>query len=150
MKSSLKLFVSVLALGVLTSIPALQAQDTPPATPPAGQGGGGQRGGGRGGRGQMTPAQQIERLETAVGKLTDDQKTKITAIYEKAAKDMQALAPEDRRTKGADIRTQAQKDVRALLTADQQTKFDAMPAPGRGGRQGGGGGGGGAPRPPGN
>ena len=144
MKSTVKLLVSVLAIGLMTSLPTF-AQPTPP---PAGQGGGGGGGGQRGGgRGQMTPAQQIERLETAVGKLTDDQKTKITAIYEKAQKDMQALAQEDRRTKGQEIRAAAQKDVRALLTPEQQTKFDAMPAPGRGGqgggqRRGGGGGGG--------
>jgi protein CpxP len=147
MKSSVKLLVSVLALGLMTSLPALRAQDNPPPAGGQRQGGGGQGGQRGGGRGQMTPAQQIERLETAVGKLTDDQKTKITAVYEKLTKDMQALAQEDRRTKGQELRTAAQKDVRALLTPEQQTKFDAMPAPGRGGqgggqRRGGGGGGG--------
>ena len=148
MKSTVKLLVSVLAIGLMTSLPALRAQDNPP--PAGGQRqGGGQRGGGRG---QMTPAQQIERLETAVGKLTDDQKTKITAIYEKAQKDMQALRdaggdPQANRPKMQEIQQNSRKDVRALLTPEQQTKFDAMPAPGRGGqgggqRRGGGGGGG--------
>ena len=86
----------------------------------------------------MTTEQRITRLEDAVGKLTDDQKTKITAIYDKLAKDMAAVAPEDRRTKGMELNQAAQKDVRALLTADQQTKFDAMPPPGRGGKKKGG------------
>ena len=145
MNKLLKVFVSVLALGVMTSIPTLQAQ------PPAGGGGGG-GGQGRGRGQQMTPAQQIERLETAVGKLTDDQKTKITAVYEKLAKDVAALSQEDRQTKGRELRTASQKDVRALLTAEQQTKFDAMPQGGRGGGGGGrrGAGGAGGPPPPGN
>jgi len=142
MKSPVKLLISVLAFGLMTSLPALRAQDNPPpATPPAD----GQQPparGGRGGRGQMTPAAQVANLEKAVGTLTDDQKTKITAIYEKLAKDRQALAQEDRRTKGPELMQAANKEIRALLTADQQTKFDAMPAPGRGGRRAGGGGGG--------
>ena len=133
MKSSLKVLLSVLALGCVASTPVLLAQDAPPA-------GGGQRRGG--GRGQMSPAQQVERLEQAVGKLTDDQKTKITAVYEKAQKDMQALSQEDRRTKGQELRQAAMKEIRALLTEDQQKKFDAMPqgrGPGGGGQRRGGG-----------
>jgi len=136
MKNSLKLLICALTLGVLASVPALRAQDTPTTPPAEGQGGG--KKGGKGGP-QMTTEQRITRLEDAVGKLTDDQKTKITAIYDKLAKDMAALAPEDRRTKGMDLNQAAQKDVRALLTADQQTKFDAMPPPGRGGKKKGGG-----------
>ncbi|MEO6569800.1 MAG: hypothetical protein ABIO94_13640 [Opitutaceae bacterium] len=93
-------------------------------------------GGGGRGRGAQTPEQQIAALETAVGTLTADQKTKITAIYTKAAEEMAKLAPEDRRGKGQDMRTATNKEVRALLTPEQATKFDAMPPPGRGGRPG--------------
>ncbi len=134
MKKSLKLFLCALALGVMATAPALRAQDekAPPAE------GGRKGGGGRGGRGQMmSPEQQVARLEEAVGKLTDDQKTKITAVYEKAAKDMQALRgsgdPQSNREKMQELMQNTRKDVRALLTADQQKKFDDMPAPGRGG-----------------
>ncbi len=136
MKVSFKSVIMALAVG-LAIVPAISF-----AQPP---------GGGGGGRGQQTPEQQITRLETAVGTLTADQKTKITAIYTKAAADMQALAPEDRRGKGGEMRMATAKEVRALLTPEQQTKFDAMPQGGRG--QGGGGnrgpgGPGGGNRPP--
>lgn len=117
MKSPLKVLLTVVAFGVAASIPALQAQE--------------QKKGG--GRGQMTPEQQIERLETAVGKLSADQTTKIKAIYAKLASDMQALSQEDRRTKGQELRTAANKEIRALLTKEQAEKFDAMPQGGRGG-----------------
>lgn len=106
-------------------------------------------GGGQGrGRGPQTPEQQIAALETAVGTLTADQKTKITAIYTKASEEMAKLAPEDRRGKGQEMRAATNKEVRALLTPEQATKFDAMPPPGRGGRGGRGGQGeqGGAPK----
>jgi periplasmic protein CpxP/Spy len=136
---SVKLFISVLALGVLTSLPVLQAQDTPPPAAGGGGGGGGARGG-RGGRGGMMT---VDTIEKAVGTLTADQKTKITAILAKLQTDMQGVAQEDRRTKGMELRTAAMKEIRALLTADQQTKFDAIPQ--GGGRRGGGGGGGGTP-----
>lgn len=144
MKSFVKILVSVLALGVMASSSSLFAQ------PPAGQapgGGGAGKGGGRGGRGGMVT---VEAVETAVGKLTDDQKTKITGILDKLRTDVQALSQEDRRTKGMELRTAAMKEVRALLTAEQQTKFDAMPQGGGGGRRGGAGGAGGGGKKGGN
>lgn len=90
-------------------------------------------------RGGFSPEQRIERLETAVGKLTDEQKTKIKDIYAKSTEKMQALPEGDRREKGMELMRESQKEVRAVLTADQQKKFDEMPQMGRG--QGGGGGG---------
>ena len=123
MKVSFKSVIMALAVG-LAIVPAISF-----AQPP---------GGGGGGRGAQTPEQQITRLETAVGTLTADQKTKITAIYTKAAADMQAMAQEDRRgPKAQEMRMATNKEIRALLTSEQQTKFDAMPQGGRG--QGGGG-----------
>ena len=120
---------------------------------PGGPGGpgGGQRGGGRG----MSPEQQVARLEEAVGKLTDDQKTKITAIYTKQREKMREMMenqsgpPDDAaRAKMQEAGKAVRAEIRALLTADQQTKFDAMPPPrGPGGR--GPGGPGGGDRPPG-
>ena len=118
MKSIVKFLATIVALGVMMSVPA-RAQD------PAKKGGGG--------RGQQTPEQRIEAIETAVGKLTADQKTKITAILTKSAADMAALSQEDRRGKGADMRAAANKEIRALLTEEQAKKFDEMPQGGRGG-----------------
>ncbi len=116
MKSLVKFFITAMAIGLMASAPSVRAQDAQ-----------------KKGRGAPTPQQQVERIETAVGKLSDDQKTKITAIYEKLGKDVQALDQSERRTKGQELRTAAQKDVRALLTEDQQKKFDDMPAAGGGG-----------------
>jgi len=136
---SLKTLLTAAVLG-LAVLPALSY-----AQPPAG--GGGPGGPGGGGRRGQTPEQQIARLEEAVGTLTAEQKTKITAIYTKAATDRAALAPEDRRgQKGQDMTAATNKEIRALLTPDQQKKFDAMPPMGRGpGGPGGPGGGAGGP-----
>ena len=122
MKKSLKLLVCILTLGAMASFTALQAQTPPPA------GGGGKKGGGRGGRGPT-----VEAIETAVGTLTADQKTKITALIDKNQEATAALSQEDRQTKGPELRAALNKDIRALLTPEQQTKFDAMPQGGRGG-----------------
>lgn len=89
----------------------------------------------------MNPEQRLAAIDEAV-KLTAEQKPKVTAILTKASADMQALSQEERREKGRAINETANKDIRALLTPEQQTKFDAMPAPGRGGRGPGGGQGG--------
>jgi hypothetical protein len=123
MKSFIKVILSVLALGLVSSVSMLHAQDDA------------KKGGGKG-RGQMTPEQRIAQIETAVGTLSADQKTKITAILEKSAKDVMALSQEERREKGMEIRTAANKEIRALLTADQQKKFDDMPQGGPGGKGG--------------
>lgn len=112
---SIKVILSVLALSAAAFVTTGSAQEK------------------KGGRGMGTPEQQVTRLEEAVGSLTADQKAKITAIYEKAAKDMQAIPQEERREKGMALRQAAQKEVRAVLTADQQAKFDAMPQGGGGG-----------------
>ena len=102
---------------------------------------------GGGGGMRMSTADRVAALDKAVT-LTDDQKTKITAIYDadqkKMADMMQAQDP-DMRTKMQAMRADENKQIRALLTPDQQTKFDAMPQ--RGGGRGPGGGGMGGPPP---
>lgn len=118
-----KMLVLAVAMGAAFSLPA-QAQDA------------GKKGGGRG---QMSPEARIQRIEEAVGSLTADQKSKITAIYAKLQTDMQAIPQEERREKGMALMQAAQKDVRAALTSEQQAKFDAMPAwggPGGGKKKG--------------
>jgi Spy/CpxP family protein refolding chaperone len=117
---SVKTIISVLTLCVTAFVTTASAQE---------------KGKGRGGQ---TPEQQITRIEEAVGTLSADVKTKVTAILEKAQKDVMALPQEERMEKGREIRTAAMKEVRALLTPEQQTKFDAMPQGGRGGGGGGG------------
>ena len=106
---SMKVLVAALALCVMASVPALQAQE-------------------KKGRG-MSPEQQLARIENAVPGLTADQKAKITKILAKAAEDVAALSQEDRRTKGAEIRAASNKEIRALLKPDQQKAFDDMPPP---------------------
>jgi Spy/CpxP family protein refolding chaperone len=135
MKTSLRLFISALALGLLASVPNLRAADegAPPAQGQRGQ---------RGGRGGMS----IEQIETTVGKLTDDQKTKITALLEKANEARQAVRgsggdQQANQAKMQELNTKLRADIRALLTEEQQKKFDAMPQ-GRGQGRGQGGQGG--------
>ena len=133
MKSLVKVVISVLALGVMASVPLLRAQDE--SAPPA-QGKGGGRGG-RGGKGGGMMS--VASIEQAVGSLTDDQKAKIGDIITKAQSDMQALRDaggdqQSNMAKMQEINASMRKDIRAVLTADQQAKFDAMGPGGRGGR----------------
>ena len=101
----LKVLLTALALGVAASAP-LQAQEK---------------------KGGMTPEQYVERVEQAVGKLTADQKTKITAIVSKTQEATKALPKEERKEKGGALQKKQRDDVRALLNAEQQKKFDEMP-----------------------
>lgn len=113
--------------------------------PMMGQGGGGMR---------MTPDQRVANIDKAVT-LTDDQKTKIKAIYEADQKKMQDMmaSGEDRSTmmpKMMAMRTDENTQIKALLTDEQKPKFDAYLAslPQRGGRGGAPGAGGPPPVPP--
>jgi len=110
------------------------------------QGGGGMR---------MTSDQRVAAIDKAVT-LTDDQKTKIKAIYDadmKKMQDMMAAQDPDMRTKMTAMRADENTQIKALLTDDQKPKFDAYVASLPQGRRGGGGGApgaapGGAPPPP--
>lgn len=124
---SLKVLLTVLALGVATSAPLLRAQEEKPAAPA----GGGERPRGQG-RAMQSPEQRVERLDKAVT-LTAEQKTKALDIYKKAADQAKALSPEERREKGMEIMKATGEQIRALLTPEQQAKFDAMPRGGPGG-----------------
>ncbi|MDP3072820.1 MAG: hypothetical protein Q8N18_21185 [Opitutaceae bacterium] len=104
---SLKILISVITLGLLAAATSASAAENK-------------------GKGQMTPEQQVANLEQAVGSLSADQKTKITAIYAKAADAVRALPKEERKEKSGGITGKARSEVRAVLTADQQAKFDAM------------------------
>jgi Spy/CpxP family protein refolding chaperone len=106
---SLKVLISVITLGLLASASISQAAD----------------GGGKG-KGQQSPEQQVAALDTAVGGLTADQKTKIAAVYAKAADALRAVPKEERKEKAAGMLQKTRGEVRALLTAEQQAKFDKM------------------------
>ena len=105
-------------------------------------------GGGGGGRGmRMTPDQQVANLDKAVT-LTDDQKTKVLAIYtadQKKRMDLMQAQDPDMRAKMTAMRTDENAQIKALLTDDQKPKFDAYLASMPQGRGGGGGGQGGPP-----
>ena len=90
-----------------------------------GQEGGGQR------RPMMSPEDRVNRLNTELN-LTDDQKTKITAIYKDQADQMAklredtSLSQDDRRAKMMDMNKAANEKINALLDKDQQKKFADM------------------------
>jgi Spy/CpxP family protein refolding chaperone len=100
--------------------------------------------GGGGGGMRMTPADRVAAIDKAVT-LTDDQKTKITAIFTADQKKMQDMmaSGEDRSTmmpKMQAMRADENTQIKAMLTDDQKPKYDAYLAslPQRGGRPGGG------------
>lgn len=111
---SFKALITAVAFGIVASASVSQAQEK---------------------KGQMTPEQQIERIETAVGSLSADQKAKITAIMGKTREEMQGVPKEERKEKGAAIQKKQRDAIRAVLTADQQKKYDEMAA-GAGGKGG--------------
>jgi Spy/CpxP family protein refolding chaperone len=126
------LLLRLVALGTVAMLPLANAQDAKKGRGP----------GGSGGRGMMSAEQRIERLEEAVGKLTDDQKAKIKDIYAKTSEKMQGLSDDERREKGMELMRESGRAVRAVLTEEQQKKYDEMMAQmgqGRGGPGGGGG-----------
>jgi protein CpxP len=104
---------------------------------------------GGGGGGRMTPEMRVAAIDKAVA-LTDDQKTKITALLADDQKKMMDLrnSGEDRETmmpKIQAMRADENTKIKGWLTDDQKTKYDAyvaaLPQYGRGG------GGQGGPRP---
>ena len=117
--------------------------------------------GGGGGGMRMNSDQRVAAVDKAVT-LTDDQKTKIKAIYDADMQKMMDLrnSGDDRDTimpKIQAMRANENTQIKALLTDDQKPKYDAylasLPQYGRGGGGGQGGGpnggpGGGAPPPP--
>ena len=98
--------------------------------------------GGGGGLMMMDPAQRTARLKDQL-KLTDDQVTKITAIYtaEGAKIDSIRKAGGDLRTAFMPIMQADQAKIKAVLTPEQADAFAKMPQFGRRGGQGGGQGG---------
>jgi hypothetical protein len=103
---AIKVLVTVFALCVMASTPALQAQGQSQGKGKAHQ-------------------NQIDKISATVGGLSYMQQYAIGAILDNAQSQVDALAPSDRRTKGGDIRKAAMAQVRQNLTPAQQKKFDA-------------------------
>jgi Spy/CpxP family protein refolding chaperone len=102
---SLKVICTAIALSMVAAVPLALAQEK--------------------GRGGATPEQQIERIEQAVGSLTNAQKQKITAIIAKGRDDIQAVPKEQRKDKMGDLMRKQRDEIRKVLTPDQQKKYDA-------------------------
>ncbi|HWQ91481.1 MAG TPA: Spy/CpxP family protein refolding chaperone [Clostridia bacterium] len=84
--------------------------------------------GNRGNRGAAAIQQRVDRLSEEL-KLTTDQKTKITALYEAQGKKMQGmrdLTPEQRREKAREMREEMTTKMKGILTADQSKKWEQL------------------------
>lgn len=89
---------------------------------------------------RMTPQQRIDRMATEL-KLTDEQKTKVTALFKadaekrKEFRDDTALSREDRREKNQALMKEENKKLKEILTPEQFEKWEKMrpQARGRGG-----------------
>lgn len=75
---------------------------------------------------RQTPAQRLERFSQKL-KLTPDQRSQVSAIFDASRAKMEALRAEFR-PKFEAIRADTQTQIRALLTPDQQKTFDTMQA----------------------
>ncbi|WP_316765319.1 Spy/CpxP family protein refolding chaperone [Pedobacter frigiditerrae] len=82
------------------------------------QGGGGQR------RPQMTPEERVKQLDEKV-KLTDEQKTKVTAVYAEAAEAQKKMREEMMAGGGTPDRA-AMMEKMTKMTADTDTKLNAI------------------------
>lgn len=111
--------IAALALGGLLACTTLaSAQDAKE----------GKKGAGRG----MNVQQRVDRISEEL-KLNDEQKTKIKALFEAEAKQMQemrgqnsTLTQEQRREKFQAMRTESDKKLKEILTADQFKKWEEM------------------------
>lgn len=111
-----KVLISAITLALVASAPLAQAQQK---------------------KGALSPEQQIERYEDAVGSLSDDQKSKIKEIIVQTREQIREAPKEERREKMMELMKEQRAQIRAVLNDEQQEKFDAS-APGRGQGKGGG------------
>lgn len=85
----------------------------------------------RTGRRGASVEQRVDRLSTELN-LTDEQKTKVTALFQDQAKQMRAmrqdtsLSREDRRAKMRTMREDTDKKMKTILTPDQEKKWQQM------------------------
>jgi periplasmic protein CpxP/Spy len=122
MKASLKLIVSILALGFAGASLAQAADEAPKSDQPAK--------GPRPERGEMRGNAQnrVKEISEQLG-LTEDQKTKVADILKASAGDFKAARGD--REKMVELMKAQREQIRAVLTPEQQTKFDSMKQEGR-------------------
>ena len=71
--------------------------------------------------------------------LTDAQKTKVKAVFQKEGEKLRALRqdtsldPQERRKKAMELREETRKEMKTILTADQWEKWEKMRQEARGG-----------------
>ena len=78
--------------------------------------------------GRQNVQQRVDTMATEL-KLTADQKTKVTALYEEQAKKMQGatnLTQEERREKGRTMREDMDKKMKEILKPDQYEKWKQL------------------------
>ena len=116
--------VAALALGSLLACTIASAQDGNTNAPK------------RERRGPPSVEQRVERMTTEL-KLTDDQKTKVTALFEEDAKKMRELrndknlTREDQREKFRAMRTESDSKLKQILTPEQWEKHQQRARPNR-------------------
>jgi Spy/CpxP family protein refolding chaperone len=122
MKPTIKTLLALLSLGFAFTAPLANAQDTEKTPPPPREGGP-----------RMMPADRVKHLADEL-KLTDEQKTKVQAIFEESAKSQQefrkdsALSQDERRAKMQALRKAENEKISAVLTAEQAKKYTEMQA----------------------
>ena len=87
-------------------------------------------------RGPPSVEQRVERMNAQL-KLTDEQKTKVTAMFEEDAKKMRELrndknlTREEQREKFRAMRTESESKLKQILTPEQWEKHQQQMRPGR-------------------
>jgi protein CpxP len=142
MKVSKPMIIAALVAGnLLAWNVALRAADTntPPGKPEIGGPPPGQQG--QRPPGMMRGGPNLDQLAQQLN-LTDDQKAKVKPVLEAQGKKMSemradtSLSQEDRRAKMQAIREETTAQMKAILTPEQFDKWQKMPRPGRGPRNG--------------
>jgi Spy/CpxP family protein refolding chaperone len=118
MKTSLKLVLTLIVLGLSAVSPCAQAADKPAKA--------GQR--------AKAAAEEHDKMLTEKLKLTAEQQEKLAAIRKTEAEQLKEVRGD--RTKMADVLKNGREQVRAILTPDQQKEFDAIKPEVRPGRKG--------------
>jgi Spy/CpxP family protein refolding chaperone len=122
MKASIKLLVSLLALGFAGASFAQAADEAPASEKPAkGQ---------RPDRTEMrgNPQGRLKEISEQLA-LTDEQKTKVADIFKANAADLKEARGD--RAKMAELMKAQREQIHALLTPEQQAKFETMKREGR-------------------
>ena len=111
--------MAALAAGALIALsPLVRAEDKP--APPEGRPPQGQHG-------EMAKERIAKMAEEL--KLTDEQKTKVTALMKERAESMRGMkdaTPEERKEKMKAGREEMQKKMKAILTPEQYTKWEKL------------------------